>query len=54
MIRLLFQDKMYYSLIGDDKAQDFFYVDPTTGAVSLKKAINQDTSTQYDVSWSTN
>ncbi len=46
------QDAIYYTLIGNDKAMEYFYVDPKTGVVSLKKSILTDSTARYDVSYS--
>jgi protocadherin Fat 4 len=43
------QDTLYYSLIGDEVSQKYFYVDPMTGIVSLKKTITDDTNLQYEL-----
>ena len=50
MYCILFQDAIYYTLIGNDKAMEYFYVDPKTGVVSLKKSILRDSTARYDVS----
>ena len=41
---------MFYSVIGDTTARKYFYVDPVTGAISLKRSIKEDTNTRYSVS----
>ena len=44
------QDKIKYSLIGDETAQSFFYINPTTGEISLRKSLLSGTATTYTVS----
>ena len=41
---------MYYSITGDDIAQQFFYLDAETGVITLKRLLTDDTSLQYNVS----
>ena len=48
-MNLLFQDCMYYSLIGRENALKYFYVDLNTGEISLKRSIRDDTADQYMV-----
>ena len=40
-------DAIFYELIGDDKALDYFFVNPSTGEISLKSPINLDNSIEY-------
>jgi hypothetical protein len=46
---LFMQDRMYYSLIGQENALKYFYVDPNSGDISLKRSIAEDTADQYQV-----
>ncbi len=46
----IFQDEIFFTLTGNEKAIEFFYVDPTTGVVSLKKSIKDDDTARYEVS----
>ena len=41
---------MFYSVIGDTTALKYFYIDPVTGEISLKKSIKEDSNTRYSVS----
>ena len=43
-------DRIYYSLLGDDTAMEFFYVNAMTGEVSLKSVILHDVNSRYQVS----
>ena len=45
----LTQDQITYSLIGDDTALEFFYVDPNNGEISLKASIADDDNKRYRV-----
>ena len=47
---LFYQDQLYYSIVGDDIAQQFFYMDTDTGVITLKRLLTDDTSLQYNVS----
>lgn len=38
-----------YSISGDGVAPQFFYIDPDTGVISLKKLLTLDSSSQYTV-----
>ena len=40
---------VYYRIVGNEKAQEFFYIDPRTGVVSLKKSIANDNTARYQV-----
>ena len=44
-----FQDTIRYSLIGDDSAKEFFYINPTTGEISLKTPLSEGDSATYTV-----
>ena len=41
--------RVYYSLTADEKAMEYFYIDPDTGVISLKKTIADDNSPRYQV-----
>ena len=43
------QDVIAYTIYGNEVAKKYFYIDPDTGAVSLKKIIAKDTNTKYQV-----
>ncbi len=43
------RDTVYYTLAGNEKAQQFFYVDPRTGVVSLKASIQNDDTARYEL-----
>jgi len=43
------QDKLIYSITGDALAQQYFYINPTTGVVTLKKLLTEDDSPEYNV-----
>ena len=45
------QDKIYYDIIGDEVAQKFFFIDPRTGVVSLKRTIANEENVRYQVSY---
>lgn len=49
LIHHILQDKIKYSIVGDDTAMRFFYIDADTGVISLKSSIVDDTSTRYMV-----
>ena len=40
-----------YTLIGDDQAPNFFAIDKTTGQISVKRSLNDDSSVVYKVSY---
>lgn len=40
---------MIYSIVGDDLAKQFFYVNPTTGVITLKKLLTEDNHLEYNV-----
>lgn len=42
-------DNLYYSLVGDAVAMNFFYVDTANGTVSLKRSIANDNNNRYQV-----
>ena len=44
------QDTVTYSLIGDETAMRFFYVDPNSGICSLKMSIQDHADSKYYVS----
>lgn len=44
------QDTIRYSITGDDVAQQFFYINADTGAITLKQLLSQDTTSKYTVS----
>ena len=46
---MLLQDELIYSIVGDDIAQQLFYINPTTGVVTLKKLLTEDGRSQYNV-----
>ena len=46
----LLQDTLKYSIIGDDIARQFFYLNADTGLLTLKRLLSEDTSSQYNVS----
>ena len=44
------QDVIQYSLTGEEAAKEFFYVDPDTCRVTIKKKLYPGTTTEYTVS----
>ena len=49
-ITICCQDVIKYSMIGEDSAKEFFYVDPDTCRVTVKKMLYPGTATDYTVS----
>ena len=45
-----FQDVIKYTLVGDEVAREFFYINPTTGEVSIKKPLTEGNTATYTVS----
>ena len=43
------QDTLKYTIVGDDIAQQFFYLNADTGLLTLKRLLTEDDSTQYNV-----
>ena len=43
-------DLLKYSLTGSGVANEFFYINPTTGDISLKKLLTEGTDSTYTVS----
>ena len=41
---------MLYSIVGDAKARQFFYINPDTGAVTIKRLLSEDKDAEYNVS----
>jgi hypothetical protein len=44
-----FQDALKYAITGDDIARQFFYMNPDSGMITVKRLLTQDTTTQYNV-----
>ncbi len=44
------QDVIKYTLVGDETAREFFYINPTTGEVSIKKPLSEGSASTYTVS----
>lgn len=44
------QDIIKYTLVGDAAAREFFYINPTTGEVSIKKPLSEGSAATYTVS----
>ena len=42
-------DGVRFSITGDSVAQEFFYINPVTGVITLKKLLTTDTRSQYTV-----
>ena len=40
---------MRYSLLGDAVAMEFFYIDPGTGNITLKRLLTEDSSPRYNI-----
>lgn len=47
---LFLQDKLRYSIVGDDIAKQFFYIDADMGLITVKRLLTEDDQTQYNVS----
>ena len=47
---IFLQDEIWYTLTGDSVAQQFFYINPNTGVITLKRLLTESDSSQYNVS----
>ncbi len=47
---IIFQDSIKYSITGEASAPQFFYVDPDTGIITVKKLLSEGDTSQYTVS----
>lgn len=50
MLSILMQDTVKYSLLGDSAAMEFFYINPSTGDIGLKKQLSDSTAQTFSVS----
>ena len=50
---LCIQDKIVYSLIGDDDVKNFFYLNPDSGVIILRKPLSTTSSPRFVVSIAT-
>lgn len=44
------QDTIKYSLTGDEAAMDYFYINPSSGEISLKQLLSQSEAGIFNVS----
>jgi hypothetical protein len=45
----LFQDVLAYSIIGDANDFSYFYINPESGLISLKRTLTEAVGNQFDV-----
>ena len=43
------QDAIKYAITGEDSAPQFFYIDPDTGIITVKRLLSEGDSRQYNV-----
>jgi len=43
------QDILRYSIYGDDIAQQYFYINPDIGLITLKRLLTEGEESQYNV-----
>jgi len=46
---LSWQDAIKYSIIGEDPAAEYFYIDPDFGLLTVKKLLSEGDTSQYNV-----
>ena len=45
------QDVLRYEIRGTSRAMEYYYVDPLTGVVALKKLLTEGSQTSDEVKW---
>ena len=44
------QDAIKYSIIGENPAPEYFYIDPDAGLITVKRLLTEGETSQYNVS----
>ncbi len=48
-MKLSMQDELKYRMTSDDRCREYFYIDVDSGDISLKKLLEDETITRFEV-----
>ena len=51
LLLLYFQDTLRYEMVGTEQAMSYYYLNPGTGLITLKRLLTEGEQTQDDVSF---
>ncbi len=49
IVKLSMQDELKYRMTSDDRCREYFYIDVDSGDISLKKLLEDETITRFEV-----